>query len=99
MHQQKWFTSDKINVGDIILFTKNESVMSNSYTYGIVKSLEFGRDGVARKAIVRYRNGNESVFRETKRAVRSLVVIHHVDDCDMMKELGEMALYVDLTCM
>ncbi|XP_066928813.1 uncharacterized protein [Clytia hemisphaerica] len=70
MHQQKWFTSDKINVGDIILFTKNESVLSNSYTYGIVKRLEFGRDGVARKAIIRYRNENENVFRETKRAVR-----------------------------
>ena len=95
MHQQKWFSSDKINVGDVIMFTKNDSIISNSYTYGIVKSLEFGRDGVARKATIRYRNENEWVFRETKRAVRSLVIIHHVDDVDMMKELGLMAMYCD----
>ena len=95
MHQQMWFSSDNINVGDVIMFTKSDSVISNSYTYGIVKSLEFGRDGVARKATVRYRNENERVFRETKRAVRSLVIIHHVDDVDMMKELGLMAMYCD----
>ena len=32
MLQQKWFSSNKINVGDVILFTKNDSVISNSYT-------------------------------------------------------------------
>ena len=96
MHQQKWFSSDKIKVGDVILFVKNDSVICNSYTYGIVKSLKFGRDGVARKATIKYRNAKEDVFRETDRAVRSLIIIHHIDNVDFMKELGEMALKVDL---
>lgn len=97
MKHQKWFASDKINVGDIILFTKTDSVISKSYTYGIVKNLEFGRDGKPRKATIRYRNENEKVWRETNRAVRSLVIIHHIDDWDVMKDLGEMALKIDLT--
>ena len=96
MRQQKWFKNDDINVGDIVLFTKNDSVLSNSYTYGMIKSLDFSRDGIARKATIRYKNQNEQKFRETKRAIRSLVIIHNVNNSDVMKELGEMALKVDL---
>ena len=53
MQQQKWFVTDKINIGDIILFTKNDSVISNLYTYGIVQNLKYSR-----KATIRYRNEN-----------------------------------------
>ena len=94
--QQKWFKNDDINVGDMVLFTKNDSVLSNSYTYGMIKSLDFSRDGIARKATIRYINQNEQKFRETKRAIRLLVIIHNVNNSDVMKELGEMALKVDL---
>ena len=97
MRQQKWFSLDKINVGDVILFNKNNSVIAHSYTYGIIKELEYGKYGKPHKAIVRYCNPNENVLRETYRAVCSLIVIHHVDDCDLMKEHGEMDLHIDLT--
>ena len=96
--QQKWFQTDSINVGDVIIFTKIDSVISKDYTYGQVVDLEYSKDGVARKATVRYKNANEDVFRETKRAVRGLVVIHHVDEIDVMTQLGQMALEVDLAC-
>ncbi len=93
MKQQKWYQTDEINVGDIVLFTKTDSVLSKSYTYGIIKELEYGKDGKPRKAMIRYRNSNESVYRETFRAIRSLVIIH-VDECDLLT--GEMAMNVDL---
>ena len=96
MKQSKWFDSDNISIGDIVLFTKRESVLTNQYTYGMVKSLEYGDDMLPRKASIQYKNDNENVLRETNRSVRGLVIIHHVDDCDFMAELGEMAKNVDM---
>ena len=96
MKQSKWFQSDKVNVGDVVLFTKRESVLSNRYSYGIIKSLEYGEDNLPRRAVVQYQNASEDVKRETNRSVRGLVVIHPVDECDFMYQLGEMAKNVDL---
>ena len=96
MKQQKWYQTDNINVGDVVIFTKLDSAISKDYTYGQVTNLEYSGDGVARKATIRYKNATEDVFRETKRAVRGLVIIHHVDESDVMTQLGQMALHVDL---
>jgi len=95
MKQQKWFDSDSINVGDVVLFTKQDSKISNTYTYGMIADLEYGDDKLPRKARVRYRNGSEDVFRETYRSVRSLVIIHQVNDSDIMTELATMAKNID----
>ncbi|XP_066933763.1 uncharacterized protein [Clytia hemisphaerica] len=93
--QTKWYVSDQISVGDIVLFIKHESSLSNKYTYGLVKELEFGDDLLPRKAKIVYRNENETVMRETHRAVRGLVIIHHVDECDYLHELGILAKNID----
>ena len=45
--------------------------------------------------IVRYRNHGENVNQTTKRAVRELVLIHHVDELDIISELGVVASAVD----
>ena len=74
---------------------KHESEISNIYQYGIVDSVQRSRDGKFRKAVVRYRNHNEQVDRTTFRAARSLVVIHGVDETNIMQELGEIACQVD----
>jgi len=95
MKQQKWFDSDSINVGDVVLFTKQDSKISNTYTYGMIADLEYGDDKLPRKARVRYRNSSEDVFRETYRSVRSLVIIHQVNDSDIMTELATMAKNID----
>ena len=82
INQPKWYQTEyHIKVGDIILFTKDEC-NSPMYQYGIVKSTQPGEDGLVRKAIIRYRNSNENFDRETNRAVRSLVIIHKVDEID-----------------
>ena len=62
----------------------------------MVVELEFSNDNLARKAKVKYQNANENVSRETFRSVRSLVVIHGVDESDIMTEPGEMAEKVDV---
>ena len=47
---------------------------------------------------IRYRNANEEVFRETYRAVRGLIVIHHINESDIMTDLGKMAKEIDVEC-
>ena len=97
MEQPKWFKTDyDLKPGDIVLFLKNESVMTQTYQYGMVTSVSAGRDGLIRKVNVKYRNQNESVDRETCRSTRQLVMIHPVDELSLMQELGEVACAVDV---
>ena len=91
VHQPKWFVQDRdMMVGDIVLFLRKESVLSSTYHYGMVKELFPGRDLKIRKVKVVYKNQNEKTFRETIRAVRELIVIHQVDEIDLMDELNDM---------
>ena len=90
--QPKWYkTEHHLKVGDVVLFTKDEC-NSPTYQYGIVSKAQPGKDGLIRKAIVRYRNASENVDRETNRAVRTLIVIHKVDEVSLSKDLHEMSL-------
>ena len=66
-----------------------------TYQYGMLESVHPSRDNKIRTVSVRYRNHNESVNRITKRAVRELVLIHHVDELDIISELGAIASAVD----
>ena len=92
--QQKWFRNENI-ISDVVLFLKNDPILSTTYLYGMVVSVERSKDDVVRKVKVKYRNLNEEVFRETFRPVRSLVVTHRVDESDVMTEMGEMVMKVD----
>ena len=88
MDHPKWFRSDvDLKEDDFVLFVKQEGAITSQYQYGRVKSVERGRDGKIRKVLVVYRNHNEKTDRETFRAVRSLILIHHVDELDISKEL------------
>ena len=91
--QPKWFRNDKdISVGDVILFKKSDSVLSGMYQYGMVEEVKRSADGVIRTVVIRYRNSTEGVDRRTVRALRSIVVIHRVDELNVMEELGSAAL-------
>ena len=96
VHHPKWFQSDtELSVGDIVLFLKNDSEISSTYQYGMIDSVVRSKDNVVRTVNVRYRNHTENVDRITKRAVRGLVLIHHIDDIDVAKELGVIATIAD----
>ena len=88
MDHPKWFRSDiDVQVGDVILFIKQESPLSNSYQFGMIDEVEYGRDDKIRKVKVRYRNSNENVDRFTYRNVRKLVIIHRINEINIMNEL------------
>jgi len=89
--QPKWFKSDRdLKEGDVVLFLKHDSACLKTYQMGMVKNLFFGKDKKVRKVNVEYANHNESIRRETIRSVRDLVIIHSVDELDIMDELNAM---------
>jgi hypothetical protein len=96
MRQQKWFDdSEKLSVGDIVVFLKKEGELNVTYQYGMIKSVKPSKDRKVRTVDVEYRNSNENVNRITQRAVRELVLIRHVDEIDILSELGVVASAVD----
>ena len=74
--------------GDVVLFLKQDSLLSKTYQYGMVTSVQESSDGVIRKVNVKYRNANENVDRETFRSVRQLFMIHPVDEIDILQEIN-----------
>ena len=79
----------------LILFLKNDSIMTKRYQFGLVNEIYPGKDGFVRKAKIMYQNYEENVKRETYRAVREIVVIHHVDEIDLVDNLNEMSRHME----
>ena len=97
MLQPKWHDSDRnLDNGDIVLFLKSEKELCDDYQYGQVVSINKGTDGKVRSAEIQYQNSNEKTKRTTNRAARQLVKIYSINDLDILKELGEVATYVDM---
>ena len=95
--QHKWFRSDEnLKPGDIVLFLKKEASFGSNYQYGMIDSVEFTRDNKVRKVVVRYRNHDSNTDTFTERAARSLVVIHRLDETNIMEEIGEVSRLVEL---
>ena len=91
-----WKSGDTVKEGDIVLFRKCEgSLGPGTYQYGIVQSVTVSADGVVRDAKVKYRNADEGKDRTTNRNVKSLILIHKVDELNIMKEMFDASLYVD----
>ena len=96
IEQPKWFQSDMdVKKGDVVLFLKQDKVLCSTYQYGMVDSIEAGRDGKIRKVNVRYRNSSEEIDRVTYCSTRSLIMIHPVEELSLMEELGRVAEKVD----
>ena len=93
IYKPKWFkTTHHLKQGDIVLFTKQESTLKAKYQYGIFDSVAIGKYGNIRRAVIKYKNFNESVYRYTNPAVRELVVIRGVDELDIVQQLGEIKI-------
>ena len=97
MNQPKWFhTEHHIKTGDVVLFLKKEGLLNSTYQYGIVVEAAKGRDGVVRRVKLRYRNHQEATNRETVRATTQVIVIHKVEELNIVNELGKIASAVDI---
>ena len=92
----KWFHNDEdVKKGDVVIFKKVEGDISIDYKYGMIEDVHASKDSKVRSVTVKYRNANENVYRETRRAVRSLVIIHRVNEIDLMEELGRASACVN----
>ena len=92
MHQPRWFRRDRdIKICNVVLFTKKDGSVSSRYQYGMVHEIEPSRDGLIRKVVVKYRNNNGNVDQFTTWAVCKLVIIHPIDEVNLMEELGKMS--------
>ena len=57
----------------------------------MVNEIVPSKDGVICKVTVRFRNHQENVDGYTKISVRDLVLIHPIDELNLMEELGRVA--------
>ena len=88
----KWLTTnEQVAVGDIVLFLKhdNEKGFGGArWKIGRIVAVEESRDDIPRVVTIEYRNPDEKVFRETRRSVRKIAVIHHEGDLPLVEELN-----------
>ena len=91
MYQPKWWKQDRdLKEGDIVFFQKTESALDTCWTLGTIDQLVVGRDGLARRAIVRYQNSTEEFHRVSDRHIRSLVKIWSLEDQNIDEDLAEL---------
>ena len=89
--QPKWFRTEyDLKEGDVVLFSKQDSLLSKTYQYGMVVSVQQSSDGVIRKVKVKYRNENENGDRDSFRSVRQLVMIHPVNEIYIIEEINNL---------
>ena len=62
------------------------------YQYAIFQDVNYSSDHIICSVVIRYRNASENMDRTTTRSVRTIVVIHRVDELNIMEELGNAAL-------
>ena len=88
----KWLTTnEQVAVGDIVLFLKHDGEKGFGgarWKVGRVTGVEDSRDDVPRVVTIEYRNQDEKVFRETRRSVRKIAVIHHEGELALVEELN-----------
>ena len=74
MNHPKWFSTDHdIKICDVVLFLKQDGVLSNGYQYGLVNEIVPSKDGVVCRVIVPYRNHQENVDQYTTRSVQYVI--------------------------
>ena len=90
--QPKWFKSDRDpKIGDIVLFLKSEKEFDKIYQYGMISDVKASRDGRIRQLEIVYQNSNENTKRFTSRGTREVVIIHHLDELGLIRELNVLA--------
>ena len=63
MIQKKGFKNDRdLEVEDLVYFRKREGELTSSWMLGKVEQVMRGRDGIIRRAIIKYRNSAEEII-------------------------------------
>ena len=96
--QPKWFKLDKdLKEKDIVYFQKSESALGSTWIIGEVDQVIIGRDGLIRRAIIKYFNASENDPEHgkyhpqfTDRAVRKLIKLWSLDESCLFDDLTEL---------
>ena len=84
----------EVKVGDIVVFLRDGSkacVGETAWRVGRVAEVEVSSDGVIRTVVIEYRNADESVFRRTRRSVRTISLLDRETELDFRGELSAAA--------
>ena len=91
----KWRrTNDQLRIGDIVIFLKSDvenRLEDLVWRIARVRSVQTSEDGLARSAILEYRNSSEKVIRTTNRSVRTVVVVHREGELNLYQSLEQAA--------
>ena len=94
--QPKWFKIDRdLKEKDIVYFQKSESALSSPWTIGQVDQVIASKDGLIRRAVVKYFNPNENHPQLTDRSVRKLVKLWSLDDSCLFDDMSELQQRLD----
>ena len=97
--QPKWFRDGpELKPEDVVMFRKKENDLSSEWTVGQVESVTRSRDGVVRRAEIRYHNPGDVTDPDTRllltppkftdRAVRTLVRLFSLDDAYFIEDMA-----------
>ena len=89
--QPKWFRVDKdLKEKDLVYFQKEESALGSTWTIGQVDQVIASKDGLIRRAVIKYFNPNENHPRFTDRSARKLVKLWSLDESCLFDDLNEL---------
>ena len=90
INQPKWFKKEEdLKEQDLVYFQKHESDLSSDWTIGQVDQIVVGRDGLIRRAWIKYFNYGEKNPRLTDRSVRRLVKLWSLDESCLADDMAE----------
>ena len=96
MAQKRGFKNDRdLAIDDLVYYKKKDSELGSPWVMGRVDQIIRGRDGIIRRAVIKYRNASENIHRETERSVRKLIRLYSADDPDLCEDLGELQRRID----
>ena len=96
MKSPKWSdTKSSLQIGNIVYFRQVENELSSDWSLGKVVGVTFSRDGIIRRCSIEYQNANESIKRQTDRAVRSLIKLSHIDDNSWTQEMFQLEILIE----
>ena len=96
MAQKRDYESDRdLKTDDIVYYQKKESELSSPWVIGRVDQVVRGRDGIIRKALIKYTNAKENIQRVTERSARKLIKIWSADDPDLQADLLKIQERID----
>ena len=93
---KKGFKTDRdLAVDDLVYYQKKESELSSPWQMGRVDQVIRGRDGIIRRAIIKFKNAKENFYRVTDRSVRRLIRLYSVDDPDLHQDFKKIQDRID----